>query len=70
MLAVSPHDRRRGIGAWLLQMGLDYVRRRGFQVVEGRVYESNAESLALCEGLGFSKADAGPGVYTVTKVLP
>jgi ribosomal-protein-alanine N-acetyltransferase len=52
-LAVEPDRRRAGLGRLLLELGLDWGRRRGARRAFLEVRPSNAAALALYASLGF-----------------
>lgn len=54
-LAVSPVERRHGLGGELLDAGMTAVRSRGAQQIFLEVRESNAAALALYASRGFSE---------------
>ena len=53
MMAVAPDQRQTGLGSQLLNSGIAYLRRRGFQRLRLEVYSSNTPAIALYRGLGF-----------------
>lgn len=52
-LAVEPERRHAGLGRLLMELGLDWGRRRGARRAFLEVRPSNAAALALYAGLGF-----------------
>ena len=52
-LAVPPEARRRGLGRLLMELGLDWGRRRGARRAFLEVRPTNAAALALYGSLGF-----------------
>lgn len=52
-LAVEPEERRRGLGRLLMELALDWGRRRGARRALLEVRPTNAAALALYRSLGF-----------------
>jgi ribosomal-protein-alanine N-acetyltransferase len=52
-LAVRPEERRRGLGRLLMELALDWGRRRGARRAFLEVRPSNAAALSLYASLGF-----------------
>jgi [ribosomal protein S18]-alanine N-acetyltransferase len=52
-LAVEPGERRKGLGRLLMELALDWGRRRGARRAFLEVRPSNAAALALYSSLGF-----------------
>jgi ribosomal-protein-alanine N-acetyltransferase len=53
-IAIDPRYRRRGLGAALLQRGLEYLTRLGAEEIELEVRVDNAAAIALYRRFGFS----------------
>jgi ribosomal-protein-alanine N-acetyltransferase len=66
-LAVSPQERRRGIGAFLLALFLERVRREGCRRVFLEVRASNEAALRLYSGAGFERVGRRAGYYSDPK---
>lgn len=62
-LAVAPELRRHGLGARLLEAGLDLLRDGGAYRVWLEVRESNQAAQALYVGRGFTEAGRRPRYY-------
>lgn len=63
-LAVSPPERRRGIGAFLLGLFLERARREGCRRAFLEVRVSNEAALGLYQGAGFERVGRRAGYYS------
>ena len=68
-LAISGTQRKKGLGSYLMKMGLQFVELNGFKTVEAEVYKNNVQSFKMCEKLGFVIKEDKGGFYIMKKDL-
>lgn len=60
LLGLLPDYRRRGLGRWLLQWGIERLRAKGVKTVELGVEAANARAVELYRSVGFELAEEWP----------
>lgn len=65
-IAVSPEQRRRGLGAFMLDAALDEARKYDMDEVTLEVRPGNTAALAMYRSRGFEERGIRPGYYADT----